>query len=53
MKILTSTQVQELGSLLISWEDGNISDYEYCNRVGEILGYGNWTYKEYRKEEEE
>ena len=44
MKI-TEEQIEELRHLLVSWEDDNISDYEYCNQVGDILGLGNWTYK--------
>jgi len=32
---------QKLRSLLVSWEDNNISDYEYCKKVGKIL---NWDY---------
>jgi hypothetical protein len=37
--------VEKLKSLLISWEDENMSDYEYCNAVGRILGVGKWTWK--------
>jgi len=44
-------QFRELGSLLVSWEDGNISDYEYCNKVGKILGLGKWTCKGYKEGE--
>ena len=42
---LTKEEISELGSLLCSWEDANITDYEYCNKAGEILGLGNWTWK--------
>ena len=38
-------EVEELRGLLVSWEDDNISDYEYCNKVGDILGLGKWTWK--------
>jgi len=48
MKTLTQKETQELASLLVSWEDNNISDYEYCNKVGDILGYGKWTCKGYK-----
>lgn len=43
--LLTQKQVEELKSLLCSWEDDNISDYKYCNKVGNILSLGNWTWK--------
>jgi len=42
---LTEKEVEELRNLLCSWEDSNISDYEYCNAVGDILNLGNWTWK--------
>ena len=42
---LTEKQVEELKSLLCSWEDSNISDYEYCNKAGDILSLGKWTCK--------
>ena len=45
VKRLTPTEIKELSQLLLEWEDNNISDYEYCNKVGNILGYGNWTCK--------
>ncbi len=44
-KQISKKNIKELGYLLISWEDDNITDYEYCNKVGKILGYGNWTCK--------
>ena len=42
---LTKQEIQELQELLCSWEDDNITDYEYCNKVGDILELGNWTWK--------
>jgi len=48
-KKLTEKEIEELGSLLCSWEDDNISDFEYCNKVGKILGLGNWTWKGSKK----
>jgi hypothetical protein len=38
-------KLMEIGSLLCSWEDDNITDYQFCNKVGKILGLGNWTWK--------
>jgi hypothetical protein len=40
-----NNNISELRHLLISWEDDNISDYEYVNKAGDILGLGKWTYK--------
>jgi len=42
---LSEKQVKELRYLLADWEDNNISDYEYCNKVGKILRLGKWTCK--------
>jgi hypothetical protein len=42
---LTEKQIQKLRTLLIEWEDKNISDYDYCNNAGKILGLGKWTCK--------
>lgn len=42
---LTQKDINELQYALMSWEDDNISDFEYCNKVGKILGLGNWTWK--------
>ena len=42
---LSEKEVKELRYLLCSWEDENILDYEYCNKVGDILGLGKWTCK--------
>jgi hypothetical protein len=36
---------EEIAGLLCSWEDGNMNDFEFCNKLGEILGLGNWTCK--------
>lgn len=38
---LTEKQIIELQQLLVHWEDHNIYDYEYCNKVGDILGLGD------------
>jgi hypothetical protein len=46
---LTEKDIKELRYLLISWEDNNISDFEYCNSVGGILGLGKWTCKGLKK----
>jgi len=46
---LTKKEVKELQELLCSWEDDNISDYEYCNQVGDLLGLGKWTWKGYKE----
>ena len=46
---LTQQQISQLRHLLVEWEDDNISDYEYCNKVGKILGLGRWTCKGYKK----
>tara|TARA_Y100000310_G_C20013381_1_gene503991 strand:+ start:198 stop:374 length:177 start_codon:yes stop_codon:yes gene_type:complete len=46
---LTEKDIKKLRSLLVEWEDGNISDYEYCNNVGKILLLGKWTCKGYKK----
>ena len=46
---LTEKEINDLKSLLIEWEDDNIFDYTYCNRVGEILGLENWTNKGAKK----
>ena len=43
--MITKEQEEELKSLLCSWEDDNITDYEYCNQAGNILGLGNQTWK--------
>ena len=43
-------KLEEIGSLLCSWEDANISDYEFCNKVGDILGLGGWTWKGFQEE---
>ena len=43
-------KLEEISSLLCSWEDDNISDYIFCNKVGDILGLGNWTWKGSLKE---
>ena len=40
---LTEEEVKELQHLLCSWEDSNISDCEYCNKVGKILRLGKKT----------
>ena len=53
VKKITPSEIRDLSKLLIEWEDDNISDYEYCNKVGDILGYGNWTCKGYKGGEEE
>ena len=45
IQTLTEKEIKELRYLLASWEDDNISDYEYCNKVGNILGLGKWTCK--------
>ena len=37
---LSEKDVKELRYLLADWEDDNISDYEYCNKAGKILGLG-------------
>jgi len=42
---LTEEEITKLRELLVSWEDDNITDYEYCNKVGEILQLGKWTWK--------
>jgi hypothetical protein len=42
---LIEEDIKELRHLLISWEDDNISDYEYCNKAGDILLLGKWTCK--------
>jgi hypothetical protein len=42
---LSKKDTKKLRFLLIEWEDDNISDYDYCNRVGDILGLGKWTCK--------
>ena len=42
---LDNNQLQELRYLLCSWEDDNISDHEFCNKTGDILSLGNWTWK--------
>ena len=42
---LTEEEITKLRELLVSWEDDNITDYEYCNMVGDILGLGKWTWK--------
>jgi len=42
---LTEQEIGELKSLLVEWEDDNITDYVYCNKVGKILNLGNWTWK--------
>lgn len=41
----TNEKLKQIASLLVSWEDGNISDYEFCNKAGNILGLGGWTWK--------
>ena len=46
---LSEEAVIELRHLLCSWEDDNISDYEYCNSVGDIIGLGKWTCKGLKK----
>ena len=46
---LTRKEIEELKELLCSWEDDNISDYEYCIETGKILGLGNWTWKGVKK----
>jgi len=43
--MITQKELEELRSLLCSWEDANITDYEYVNQAGKILGLGNWTWK--------
>jgi len=48
MEIMES-EIVELKSLLVEWEDANISDYDYCNKVGKIFGLGGWTYKGAKK----
>jgi len=47
---LAEEDVKELRHLLVSWEDANITDYEYCNEVGDILCLGKWTCKGYKKD---
>ena len=42
---LTEKEIMKLQHLLVDWEDNNISDYEYCNKVGKLLGLGGWTGK--------
>lgn len=42
---LTKAEIEDLRNLLVHWEDGNISDCEYCRKVGKILGMGGWTGK--------
>ena len=42
---LTEKDIKELRYLLADWEDKNISDYEYCNKAGDILWLGKWTCK--------
>ena len=42
---LTKSEIAELRNLLVDWEDGNISDCEYCSKAGKILGLGGWTGK--------
>ncbi len=42
---LTEEKTKKLMSLLADWEDDNISDFAYCNLVGDILGLGRWTLK--------
>jgi len=49
---LTVEEVKELRHLIVSWEDDNITDYEYCNKVGDILWLGKWTCKGYKKQNE-
>ena len=44
---LYEEDIIKLIHLLVFWEDDNITDYEYCNKVGDILGFGNWTFKGY------
>ena len=46
---LSKKDVQKLRSLLVEWEDENISDYKYCNKAGKILGLGKWTCKGHKK----
>ena len=46
---LTKEEIKELRYLLMEWEDDNISDHEYCNKVGDILGLGKWTWKGKKK----
>jgi len=46
---LTDKEMHNLKSLLVEWEDNNISDYEYCNKVGDILNLGRWTCKGAKK----
>lgn len=46
---LTEKQIEKLKGLLVSWEDGNITDYKYVNEAGKILGLGGWTYKGAKK----
>ena len=42
---LSAKEIMKLKSFLVDWEDDNISDYEYCNKVGKILSLGGWTGK--------
>jgi len=44
-KMSDKQKLRDIGDLLCSWEDGNINDYEFTNKVGGILGLGNWTFK--------
>jgi len=48
---LTNDEITKLRSLLVSWEDNNISDYEYCKKVGKILNLGLWSCKGYCENE--
>ena len=38
-------EFEKIKNLLISWEDGNMTDYEYIQKMSKILKLGNWTHK--------
>ncbi len=38
-------KLQEIGKLLTAWESNEIDDWEFCQKVGQLLNLGNWKKK--------